>query len=144
MPRASSWFTPGKLSLSFGRQDSRSSGMNQRLAILALFLMLGSAGCGGTQSPQPAKEQRPPSPKEQAKDAAPDVESYGHLGQSSMSSGEQRYQCALPHWQKNKRVLFLGVVEYPGRPLGPAYFVLVRLPPDYSGSSFAANPSINH
>jgi hypothetical protein len=99
--------------------------MSQRDAFLLLFLMLGIPGCG----PQSAKAP-----------ALPDVEQFGHLGKSKQ--GE--YQCALPYWQKNNRVLFLGFAEYPGKPFGPAYFVVVGLPRDSKNISFNASPGIGH
>src|SRR5262249_55193948 len=68
--------------------------------------------------------------------AAGENESIGVLGKNRLGN----HECRLAHWRTEKRGLYLPVVEYPHRKLGPACLVLVRESSPTIGGDTAINP----
>jgi hypothetical protein len=61
---------------------------------------------------------------------APDdreVEESSDLGQSSGGSGDARYAIKCSYWRKGDHMVVCGVSEYPNRPQGPAFLLLLKL-----------------
>jgi hypothetical protein len=58
--------------------------------------------------------------------APPDVEEASHIGPASTGDSGGTSSLKAPYWMKGKRLVLSGYAEYPGRPYGPAYLILLR------------------
>jgi hypothetical protein len=59
-------------------------------------------------------------------------ESIGEMGGASTSGPEGTYSVTTPHWQRGNRLVLVGQTQFPGKPKGPSYVVLARLPNSWS------------
>jgi hypothetical protein len=69
-------------------------------------------------------------PKSSPTSAAPakDIDVTDRLASGSSGAAGETYGIQSPYWQKNQQVLLLGMTTYPGKPPGPGFLVVIRLP----------------
>jgi hypothetical protein len=69
-------------------------------------------------------------------------EFFGHIGEGSSASGDQKWEYQVPIWQKGARGLLLAVAGWPGRATAPVFFMIARFP-DGNGFGQSARHGIN-
>jgi hypothetical protein len=67
------------------------------------------------------------------------TEDFGHLGQTSSGSADAQFVIKCPYWRTGDQAIVCGLAEYPGRPLQPAFVLLLKLP---STTNFGASTSV--
>jgi hypothetical protein len=107
--------------------------MRERVVLFGLLLLILLLGCHDAKQPRTGTAQEPVSAQS---------EFFGHLGEGSSTSGEQKWEYQVPIWQKGPQGLLLGVAGWPGRAVAPVFFAIARFPAG-TGSGQSARHGIN-
>ena len=106
--------------------------MRERVALFGLLLLIFVIGCSAGKKPVQDGSERSGAVLGQGV-----VEFFGHMGEGSSGSADQRWEYQLPLWQKDDRGLLLAVAGWPGRSTAPVFFLIARFPVGHgSGQSF--------
>jgi hypothetical protein len=96
--------------------------MRERAAPLGFLLLIVLLGCSAGKKPGGVPAQD---------------EFFGHIGEGTSSSGDQKWEYQLSLWQNGGRGLLLAVAGWPGRGTAPVFFMIARFPDGHgSGQSF--------
>jgi hypothetical protein len=94
--------------------------------ILAACLALVLVSCSKEPEPQGKKQKEPDRNGKNEPGAFRD--DFGHLGETSSGRAGAQFIIKIPYWQNGDQAIVCGLAEYPGRPLQPAFVLLLKLP----------------